>query len=157
LGDFDVVCFQGWHLVHTIITMFFNICFVVIASVVALTLFEPRMCTSDRTARINSKGEVAFIINLVASSILFSLIPEGYDIILVLLLLVLSLWMWSVYNLEDCYYDKELDTYYKIVSTYYFWVNLMLFISFLLGGTGFNGGLIAYMVGLPFISNILKI
>lgn len=131
--------------------MFFNIVFVIIASVVALTLFEPRMTSGDRTARQDSKGEVVFIVNKVFCQIIFSIVPDGSDFIFVILLLVLSAWLWSVYNLEDPYYDKELDTFYKIITTYYFWANLLLFISYIFRETNFNGGLIAYMVGLPFI------
>lgn len=69
---------------------------------------------------------------------------------------MLSIWLWSVYNLEDPYYDKELDTFYKIITTYYFWANFLLFISFIFRDTQFNGGLIAYMVGLPFIVSIMS-
>lgn len=65
LGDFGVECYVGFHLVHVLIAMFFNITFVIIASVVSLTLFEPRMTSGDRTARQDSKGEVVFIVNKV--------------------------------------------------------------------------------------------
>ena len=48
----EIICWQGWHLVHASIATFFNFSFIIIASTVALTYFEPRMLTSDRTARI---------------------------------------------------------------------------------------------------------
>lgn len=48
----DVVCWQGWHLVHASIASFFNLLFVMIATIVSSTFFEPRMNSRDRTARI---------------------------------------------------------------------------------------------------------
>ena len=52
----DVVCWEGWHLFHTSITLIFTTLFVIISSIVALALFEPRMTTKKLTARQNSNG-----------------------------------------------------------------------------------------------------
>lgn len=41
------------------------IIFVAICAIVAYAFFEPSMISDDRTARQDSKGEVAFIINKV--------------------------------------------------------------------------------------------
>lgn len=52
----DVVCWTGWHLFHSSITLLFVAIFVIISSVVGLALFEPRMTTKKLTARQNSNG-----------------------------------------------------------------------------------------------------
>ena len=52
----DVACWTGWHLFHATITLLFVTLFVVISSIVALALFEPRMTTHRLTARQNSNG-----------------------------------------------------------------------------------------------------
>ena len=41
------------------------------------------------------------------------------------------------------------------MSSYYLWANFMLLISKLLETTSFNGGLIAWIIGLPFIFIII--
>jgi hypothetical protein len=51
-----VACWTGWHLFHSSVTLLFVAIFVVISSVVALALFEPRMTTEKLTARQNSNG-----------------------------------------------------------------------------------------------------
>lgn len=52
----EVRCWEGWHLFHTTITLLFTTLFVIISSIVALALFEPRMTTKKLTARQNSNG-----------------------------------------------------------------------------------------------------
>lgn len=52
----DVICWQGWHLFHASVTLLFTAIFVIISSVVALALFEPRMTTKRLTARQNSNA-----------------------------------------------------------------------------------------------------
>jgi hypothetical protein len=52
----EVQCWAGWHLFHTSITLLFAALFVLISTVVALALFEPRMTAGKLTARTNSNG-----------------------------------------------------------------------------------------------------
>ncbi|EGR30164.1 PAS domain S-box family protein [Ichthyophthirius multifiliis] len=151
----DVQCWKGWMLVHQIISILFMLIFVIISSIVSLTYFEPKMTSANRTSRQDSKGEVVFIINKVVCQFIFSFVPEGNDWLLVILLFVLSFSLHWVYNMEDPYYDKEVGKFYKIVTTYYLWTNFMLLISQVLFSTSFNGGLIIWVLGLPFISFIM--
>lgn len=41
------------------------------------------------------------------------------------------------------------------MSSYYFWTNFMLLMSQVLKATGFNGGLVIWLSGLPFIGIII--
>ncbi|EAR82220.2 PAS domain S-box protein (macronuclear) [Tetrahymena thermophila SB210] len=151
----DQVCWQGWVLFHQIISSLFNLIFVIISSIVALTFFEPRMTSKNRTARQDSIGEVVFIITKVACQVLFNFIPEGNDWFLALLTFVLSCALFWAYNFEEPYYDKEVGTFFNIVTTYYLWTNTMLVISLIFYETSFNGGLIIWILGLPFIILIM--
>ena len=67
----------------------------------------------------------------------------------------MSAWLYWIYNIEDPYYNENIGKFYKIVSTYYLWTNSMLMISLVLYNTEFNGGLIAWILGLPFIGLIM--
>jgi hypothetical protein len=51
-----VVCFEGSHLIHVSITMFFTSIFVFISTVVAMALFEPRMTANTIASRRSSDG-----------------------------------------------------------------------------------------------------
>jgi hypothetical protein len=68
---------------------------------------------------------------------------------------LLSLWLFKEYNIEDPIYDFEVGRFYSIISCYYLWANIMLFICKLEESTGFSGGLIAWVIGLPFIVSIM--
>ncbi|EGR33143.1 PAS domain S-box family protein [Ichthyophthirius multifiliis] len=133
----------------------FNLIFMTFSTIVALTYFEPKMTSGNRTARQNSRGEVVFILNKVVCQILFSFLTQGNDWFFVLLLFFLSLGLHSVYNMGDPYYDEEVGKFYKVVTTYYLWTNFNLLLSQILSGTSFNGGLISWLIGLPFIVLIM--
>jgi hypothetical protein len=48
-----------------------------------------------------------------------------------------------------------MSEFYKTITSYFFWANFMLMVSYLLESTAFSGGgLIAYAVRLPFIGII---
>lgn len=63
--------------------------------------------------------------------------------------------MWKVYTLDNPYFDSEVGLFYKICTTYYLWTNFLLLISKIVENTDFNGGLIAWLIGLPFIIFIM--
>lgn len=151
----DVECWKGWHLLHSLLACVFNFIFIIICAIVAYAFFEPRMNSGDRTAREDSTGEVAFIINKVACQVMFSFLGSGDSWILIIVTFVLSLWLWKVYNIDDPYYDNEVGNFYNIITTYYLWTNFCLLISKLLEQTDFNGGLIMWIIGLPFLVMIM--
>ena len=72
-----------------------------------------------------------------------------------ILTLLLSGWLFKEYNLEDPIYDFEVGRFYSIISCYYLWANVMLFICKLEENTEFSGGLIAWVIALPFIVSIM--
>ena len=63
--------------------------------------------------------------------------------------------MFWAYNFEEPYYDKEVGKFFNIITTYYMWTNTMLLISRIFYSTSFNGGLIVWVLGLPFIAMIM--
>ncbi|KAL4452980.1 hypothetical protein ABPG73_000906 [Tetrahymena malaccensis] len=156
LATFETVeCWKGWMLVHQIITSMFNLIFVIISSIVALTFFEPRMTSKNKTARQDSLAEVIFIITKVACQILFNFVPEGNDWFLVLITFTFSASLYWSYNFEEPYYDKFVGKFFNIATTYYLWTNVMLLVSLVFYETEFNGGLIIWILGLPFICFIM--
>ncbi|EAR82219.2 PAS domain S-box protein (macronuclear) [Tetrahymena thermophila SB210] len=156
LATFETIeCWKGWMLVHQIVTSLFNLIFVIISSIVALTFFEPRMTSKNKTARQDSLAEVIFIITKVACQILFNFVPEGNDWFLVLLSFTFSACLYWSYNFEEPYYDKFVGKFFNIATTYYLWTNVMLLVSLVFYETEFNGGLIIWILGLPFICFIM--
>lgn len=62
----DVKCFVGWHLIHTIVSVLFNVIFVIISLIVALNYYESRISSDKKEARSNSRADVFFIVNKIA-------------------------------------------------------------------------------------------
>lgn len=71
------------------------------------------------------------------------------------MLFCLSGWLYWTYNMNDPFYNKKASKFFRIVSSYYFWTNFMLMVSQLLSPLGFNGGLVIWISGLPFIGAII--
>lgn len=136
---------------HAVVTLFFTSIFVFISSIVALTIFEPRMTTNRLTARQNSTGEVIFIVNKMLCQFVFSFTPFENTWIYCIMLFVVSGWLWTSYNVEQPFYNKSASKFFRICSSYYFWTNTMLLASQVLLDYGFEGGLVVWMCGLPFI------
>jgi hypothetical protein len=65
------------------------------------------MNSGNRTARQDSMGEVAFIMNKVICQVLFSFLSSSEAWILVLTTFGLSVWLFIVYNFAEPYYDNE--------------------------------------------------
>ncbi|CAD8148074.1 unnamed protein product [Paramecium pentaurelia] len=153
--EINVQCWQGWHIFHALITLLFMLIFVLICAIVAYAFFEPGMTSGNRTARQDSNGEVAFIINKVTCQVLYCFLGKNESWILVLTTFTLSAWLFKEYNFADPIYDFEVGRFYSIISSYYFWANVMLVICKVQESAEFSGGLIAWVIGLPFIVSIM--
>lgn len=68
---------------------------------------------------------------------------------------ILSCWLFKAYNIDDPYYDWEVSLFYNIISTYYLWTCGWLMVCKVVENTSFSGGLIAWLLGLPFIISIM--
>lgn len=59
----DKICWEGFHIMHALFAITIGTVYIVISTVVALIYFENRMTSDNQTARQNSRGDVAFILN----------------------------------------------------------------------------------------------
>ncbi|KAL4493019.1 hypothetical protein ABPG72_020798 [Tetrahymena utriculariae] len=153
----DVKCYQGWHIVHVAICSFFNLIYVSFASLIAYTYFEPLMTVGDRKARQDSRGETTLIANKIIGTLILTFFPLGdssYYWWIILCIFIPSIPLWWAYNIEDPYYDPYVARFYQIITTYYLWTNINLFLCQLFGSS-YTGGLISWGIGLPFIILIM--
>lgn len=151
---------MGWHTFHALVDLAFILLFVLVCGVVAYNFFEPSMTSSDRTARQDSYGEVAFITNKIACQLMYSLLRPNYPEqawLMVITTFLLSLWLFKIYNFDDPYYDFQVGLFYCICSTYYAWATFMLLVCKILESTTFNGGFVAWLLGVPFIVSIMQL
>ena len=151
----DVVCWQGTHILHGVIALIIIVVFVSISLIVALNYFESRISSSDPTARSNSRADVVFIINKIMLQTTFAFVPDEWDWPLIILIFSAGFWLWYLYQFDDPYYNEKVSKIFKSLSGYYMWTCLMLLISRAFYNTSFKGGLICWLLGLPFILIII--
>jgi len=149
----DTECFKGSHIIHATVAIIITVLFAVVGFVVVLACFEVRMLTGDQTARQHSRGDVFFTVNKIILQLSFAFFTDQW--ILVIALVLPSIVLWYTYNIGEPYYNKNCTAYYRVITTYYLWTNAMVGISKLLENSSFNGGLITWAIGLPFIGAIM--
>jgi hypothetical protein len=96
-----------------------------------------------------------FIMNKIICQLVFSFTPFSENWVYALMLFILSGWLYWTYNMNDPFYNKKVSKFFRLMSSYYFWTNFMLLASQVLSLTGFNGGLVIWLSGLPFIGVII--
>jgi len=151
----NIQCWRGMHLLHGTVALVNIFIFVVISLIVALNYFESRITSNNPTARSNSRADVVFIINKIMLQTTFAFVPQEWDWPLVILIFVGGLGLWYLYQFDDPYYNEIISKLFKILSGYYMWTCLMLFVAKILENTTFKGGLISWIIGLPFIIIIM--
>jgi len=154
LSNFTTVeCFKGAQIIHATVAIVSTALFAIIGLVVSLAYFEVRMLTEDSTARQHSRGDVIFTINKILLQLGFAFFSDQW--ILILILIIPAILLWYVYNIEEPYYNKHCTMFFRIATTYYLWTQALVAVSKLLENTTFTGGLITWVVGLPFIGAIM--
>lgn len=77
------------------------------------------------------------------------------DWLIILIMMLGALWLYWAYNVESPYYNNIVGNTYRACSSVYFYSCLALFVSWMLKGMNFTGGIIAWLIGLPFIPFII--
>jgi hypothetical protein len=93
--------------------------------------------------------------NKIVCQFIFSFTPFSDTWIYCVMLFGFSFWQFWCYMVNEPYYNKKATKFFKIVSAYYFWTTLMLMISQILAIWNFNGGLVIWLGGLPFLFIII--
>ncbi len=93
--------------------------------------------------------------NKIVCQFIFSFTPFENTWIYCIMLFSFALWQFWCYSVNEPYYNKKASKFFKIVSAYYFWTTFMLMISQILSIWGFNGGLVIWLGGLPFLFIII--
>ena len=149
----SVECFKGSHIIHATVAIIITVLFAIVGFVVVLACFEVRMLTEDMTARQHSRGDVFFTVNKIILQLSFAFFTDQW--MLVLALVIPSLILWYTYNIGEPYYNKHCTAFFRVMTTYYLWTNAMVGVSKLLENSTFTGGLITWLIGLPFIGAIM--
>lgn len=145
----DIQCFTGFHLIHTIVSVLFNLIFVLISLIVALNYYESRISSKNRQARSNSRADVSFIVNKIALQVFFSFFNEEW--LLILIIFIGGCIMAYYYIYDDPFYDKIVGNLFKILSGLYLWTCIVLLTLKILESTNFQGGVIIWVSPMPFI------
>lgn len=154
LANYETIeCFKGSHIIHATVAIIITVLFAIVGFVVVLACFEVRMLTEDMTARQHSRGDVFFTVNKIILQLSFAFFTDQW--MLVLALVVPALILWYTYNIGEPYYNKHCTAFFRVMTTYYLWTNSMVGISKLLENSTFTGGLITWLIGLPFIGAIM--
>lgn len=124
----SVECWNGSHILHGINSVFILLLFVFISTTVAITYYEVRITSNNQMARTSSLGDVVYILNKVVLLFFFAFLHEQHKSILVWTTFWISVPLVWVYFKQEPYYKNKLNKFYQVLSGYYVWTNLLLFL-----------------------------
>jgi hypothetical protein len=129
-----------------------SVLFLSISLVVSITYFECRKSATDANARINSRGNFLLLCYQMVLVICFNLMHgEQYQYIILFLILGGSLLLFIKFHFNSPYFNETIGKLWSSLVSINLWTAIMLTFSKFMENTLFEGSLIAWIIGIPFI------
>lgn len=148
----DVVCFEGFHILHMIISLIVSTIFLIICIIVAISFFECSEVSEEFEAKENSRSDIVMILSKLVSTVIFSFFnDEKYDWFLILVILILSSWQFFKHFTEKPNHNHILQVYLSTLNGIYFWTCILISFSYLFYDYGFKGTVYIWLFSSPII------
>lgn len=112
-GNIDgVVCWEGTHIIHSIIGVISSILFILICAVVQLTFYEVKISIDNNEAKTNSKADVFSLIVQICLIIMYSFMigQNNLQWIVIILTFILALFQFYIFYDERPFYEDKIMT-----------------------------------------------
>jgi len=108
----NISCFQGSHIVHSIVAVITSILFISICAVVQLTFYEVKISIENTDAKTNSKADVFSLIVQLCLIIMYSFMVSHQNLqwIVIIFTFILSLFQFYIFYDERPFYEDKIMT-----------------------------------------------
>lgn len=152
----EVECFKGVHIIHSILAVFTAVVNVCMTVVVAINFFESRNIHDDPEARVNSRPNFLLLLyEILFLTSLSILNPHHYEYYYCFILFVGPLLVFTSFRDNAVYYDDRIGKLWLIVEAIHTWAGACLILAKVLEKTEFEGSILVFFLGLPFIPLII--
>lgn len=108
----NIPCFQGSHIIHSIVAVITSILFISICLVVQLTFYEVKISIDNTDAKTNSKADVFSLIVQLCLIIMYSFMVSQPNLqwIVIIFTFILSLFQFYIFYDERPFYEDKIMT-----------------------------------------------
>lgn len=148
----SVTCWSGDHILHAIFSIIAALLYLETNFVVSLCYFECKSTANVPNARVNARAN--FLIILYMTVMIISMMfmrGSDYDYILLIFILGGSLLIFFKFHFNSPYYNEKIAKLWSCLMSINLWTAIMLCFAKFMEGTLFEGSIVAWMIGIPFI------
>ena len=148
----EIQCWTGAHILHTVFAIFAAGIFLETAYVVCICYFECKSSANVPTARTNARAN--FLLLLYQSLMVIALtFMRGKDYHYIILIFILggSLIIFFKFHFNSPYYNEKVAKVWSCLMSINLWTAIMICFAKFMEGTLFEGSLVAWIIGIPFI------
>lgn len=147
-----VTCWSGDHILHSIFGFLAAIVFLETNFVVSICYFECKSTANVPSARVNARANFLVILYHTVMIISFMFMRgEDYHYILLIFIIGGSLLIFFKFHFNSPYYNEKVAKLWSCLMSINLWTAIMLCFSKFMEGTLFEGSIVAWMIGIPFI------
>jgi len=152
----DEVCWKDMHILHAVTGIICFIIFVTICLVVVLCFFETKLSSSDPSARANSRNEFwAMAFKTLCNIMATFFIADEYRWMNIIVFLVGGTVLYIKQRADRPYYNEMVNTVSDVNNGIFLWSSCMLVIVMIAEDTSFDGGIQAFLMGVPLVILLL--
>jgi len=117
-----MICWEGSHIIHSIIGVISSILFISICAIVQLTFYEVKISIENTDAQTNSKADVFSLILQLCLIIMYSFMVPNPDLqwIVVIFTFILSLFQFYIFYDERPFYEEKIMKVNICYKIFYF-------------------------------------
>jgi len=152
----EVECWKNGHIIHGVFAIISAIFFIVVSLTASLTFFEYKNTNNDPTARVSSRPN--FLVNvyqMIMIICLTFLTGDQFQVILLALILIGSVVIFVKFYFNSPYHDEIIAKLWACIAAINLWTAVMVVFSRIMENTLFEGSIIAWLLGIPFVVLII--
>lgn len=148
----SVQCWKGEHILHAIFGFIAAIVFLETNFVISICYFECKSTSNVPSARVNARANFLVILYHTIMIISFMFMRgEDYHYILLIFIIGGSLLIFFKFHFNSPYYNEKVAKLWSCLMSINLWTAIMLCFAKFMEGTLFEGSIVAWMIGIPFI------
>jgi len=156
----DTTCWKGLHLAMVIFAVIIALIFLIITSIVTLTLFEARPVRDNFNSKMNARGLWLLNIHKTILIILFTIFNTAhYQIALITYMVIGATVIFIMFQFYNPFYKEVISKAWSTMAAFNLWTILMLVFAKIMENTEFDECVFVWILGIPlvFLVNIHNI
>jgi len=152
----EVLCWNGMHILHAVFAILGSLIFFCMSIVISLTFFEYKSASNDTTARVSARVNFLMIIYKTLMVICLTFLTgEQFQVLLLALILIGSLILFVKFYFSSPYHNEVVAKVWSTLQALNLWTAVMLVFAKIMENTLFEGSIIAWLLGIPFVILII--